>query len=92
MAKDGTNRGGRRAGAGRKPKALLEKIDEGREATVMDVKPPSLKAYSSPEPEEYMRQKQKAGIDLHTEKAFNEVCSWLKERSFRHVRESESKS
>ena len=78
MAKDGTNRGGRRAGAGRKPKALLEKIDEGREATVMNVKPPSLKAYSSPEPEEYMRQKQKAGIDLHAEKAFNEVCSWLK--------------
>lgn len=44
----------------------------------MDVKPPSLKAYSSTEPEEYMRQKQKAGIDLHAEKAFNEVCSWLK--------------
>ena len=81
MAKDGTNRGGRRAGAGRKPKALLEKLDEGREATVMNVKPSSLKAYSSPEPEEYMRQKQKAGIDLHAEKAFNEVCSWLKERS-----------
>ena len=29
MAKDGTNRGGARAGAGRKKKALSEKIAEG---------------------------------------------------------------
>jgi len=80
MAKDGSKRGGRRIGAGRKPKALLEKIDEGKTAVVMDLKTSSLKAYCSPEPEEYMRQKQKAGIDLHAEKAFNEVCSWLNDR------------
>lgn len=80
MAKDGSKRGGRRIGAGRKPKALLEKIDEGKTAIVMDLKTSSLKAYCSPEPEEYMRQKQKAGIDLHAEKAFNEVCSWLNDR------------
>ena len=29
MAKDGTNRGGARVGAGRKPKALQEKLLEG---------------------------------------------------------------
>lgn len=80
MAKDGTNRGGRRTGAGRKPKALMEKIEEGKDAVVMDVRATGLKAYCSPEPEEYMRQKQKAGIDLHAVKAFDEVCVWLKER------------
>ena len=29
MAKDGTNRGGARPGAGRKPKALKEKLNAG---------------------------------------------------------------
>lgn len=80
MAKDGTNRGGRRAGAGRKPKALIDKINEGKSADVMETGVVDLKAHKSPEPEEYMRQKQKAGIDLHAERAFNEVCQWLKDR------------
>ena len=34
MAKDGTNRGGARAGAGRKKKALADKISEGKTAKV----------------------------------------------------------
>ena len=80
MAKDGTNRGGRRTGAGRKPKALLDKINEGKSADVLEQQAASLKAYKSPEPEDYMRQKQKAGIDLHAERAFNEVCTWLMDR------------
>lgn len=36
MAKDGTNRGGRRVRAGDKPDALADKIANGREATVME--------------------------------------------------------
>ena len=80
MAKDGTKRGGRRTGAGRKPKALIDKINEGKPADVLDKEVSDLKAYKSPEPEEYMRQKQKAGIDLHAERAFHKVCSWLSER------------
>ena len=40
MAKDGTNRGGLRPGAGRKPKAVAEKIATGnpggRKLTVID--------------------------------------------------------
>ena len=80
MAKDGTNRGGRRPGAGRKPKALIEKLNEGKEIDPLARKVGNLKAYRSPEPEEYMRQKQKTGIDLHAEKAFEEICSWLNER------------
>ena len=35
VAKDGSNRGGARPGAGRKPKALTEKISEGRSAEVL---------------------------------------------------------
>ena len=35
MAKDGSNRGGARLGVGRKPKALTEKISEGRSAEVL---------------------------------------------------------
>ena len=35
MAKDGTRRGGARPGAGRKPKALADKIKDGQKAQVM---------------------------------------------------------
>lgn len=34
MAKDGTNRGGRRIRAGDKPEALADKIDKGKAATI----------------------------------------------------------
>lgn len=36
MAKDGTNRGGRRVRAGDKPDTLADKIANGREATVRE--------------------------------------------------------
>lgn len=80
MAKDGTKRGGRRPGAGRKPKALIEKLNEGKEVDILSEGTSNLKAFKSPEPEEYMRQKQKAGIDLNALHAFDEICAWLKER------------
>ena len=35
MAKDGTARGGARVGAGRKPKALVDKIADGRASGAM---------------------------------------------------------
>ena len=35
MAKDGTRRGGRRVRAGDKPKALSDKIAEGKDADIM---------------------------------------------------------
>lgn len=37
MAKVGTRRGGARAGAGRKPKALTDKINEGISATIIEL-------------------------------------------------------
>ena len=46
MAKDGTNRGGKRTGAGRKPKPLSEKIQEGRKAEALTL--PDLDPFASP--------------------------------------------
>ena len=37
MAKDGTNRGGRRVRAGGKPFALVDKISAGKSANVLDI-------------------------------------------------------
>ena len=47
MAKDGTNRGGARPGAGRPRKALTEKISEGKKAEVM-LQPAELTAADIP--------------------------------------------
>jgi hypothetical protein len=41
MAKDGTARGGARVGAGRKPKALADKVVQGRKADVMNLPEPT---------------------------------------------------
>ena len=53
MAKDGTNRGGARVGAGRKSKALLEKLLEGnlghRDITRIDI--PDITPDDGDEPE-----------------------------------------
>lgn len=81
MAKDGTGRGGRRAGAGRKPKALADKITEGREAEVVDLNVKSnLKGYDMPPVEEYMRQEQKLGIELNAGKIYRNTYEWLSKR------------
>lgn len=48
MARDGTNRGGARPGAGRKPKALTEKISEGKAAEVL-LEPAALEGAEVPE-------------------------------------------
>lgn len=42
MAKDGTNRGGRRIRAGDKPEALADKIAKGKAATIIDLPTPIL--------------------------------------------------
>ena len=53
MAKDGTSRGGARVGAGRKPKALREKLLEGnlghRDITKIDI--PDIAPDDGEEPE-----------------------------------------
>ena len=42
MAKDGTNRGGRRIRAGDKPEALADQIAKGKAATIIDLPTPAL--------------------------------------------------
>ena len=85
MAKDGTARGGARAGSGRKSKALKEKLDSGnpggRKLTVMELPADSdLSGEDMPEPKNYMLDRQKNGGDLDAEDVFRETWLWLKER------------
>ena len=65
MAKDGTQRGGARIGAGRKSKALTDKISEGESAAVLQF-PEGLVGVDVPPVKEYLKakQKNKNGKDL----------------------------
>ena len=66
MAKDGTNRGGSRVGAGAKKKALSDKIAEGnlggRKLTVMEFSDTAdLEGLEMPEPNKMLEAIQKDG-------------------------------
>ncbi len=69
MAKDGTNRGGARMGAGAKKKPLSDKIAEGnpgkRTLTVIDFDNTSvnLEGQPMPKPSKLLSAKQKDGFD-----------------------------
>ena len=79
MAKDGSGRGGARPGAGRKPKALTEKIAEGRPAEVM-MEPTELEGVDVPPVKDFLKSPQKSGRELVAEEVFNETYAWLKAR------------
>ena len=65
MAKDGTNRGGARVGAGRKSKALVDKMNVGQPATIISLPdPPAFTGEDVPPIKEYLTSKQKTGKDL----------------------------
>lgn len=77
MAKDGTNRGGARVGAGRKPKSLSEKILDGQ------FSPPKVDAdfnaaFEPPTPKDYLTAEQKGGGQLCSEQIYRETYAWLK--------------
>ena len=80
MAKDGTNRGGARPGAGRKPKALKEKLDTGnpgkRPLTKLDI-PENIEGVDMPKPGEYLSGLQRDGKPLGADEIYNKVCRWL---------------
>lgn len=95
MAKDGTNRGGRRVRAGDKPLPLTDKITRGKAAKILeatDFNPESLIAASDldagdelagadmPNPSEYLSARQKDGRPLGADLLFKETWHWLKER------------
>ena len=79
MAKDGTNRGGARVGAGRKKKSLEEKISDGQ-ATQKVFSSTSISTEEMPPPKEYLSSKQKDGEKLCAAEIYSEIWSWLKAR------------
>lgn len=86
MAKDGTARGGARVGAGRKPKALTDKINDGISANVIELPdPPSFQGADVPPIKEYLKSKQKSGKDLCAEEVYAETWNWLKERGCERI-------
>ena len=78
MAKDGTNRGGARIGAGRKSKSLTDKINEGKSAKVLTA-PTELEGADIPPVREFMKAPQAKGKDLVAEDIFIKTYNWLKE-------------
>ena len=85
MAKDGTNRGGARPGAGRKKKPLSEKIKEGKTATVLRMpEPPEWEDIPMPPIKEFMTAEQRMG-ELRAEEIYTETWEWLKERHCAHL-------
>lgn len=95
MAKDGTNRGGRRVRAGDKPLPLADKISAGKAAKVLtapDLHPESmleaddlddaadLYGEDMPTPSDYLSARQRDGKPLGADDLFKETWKWLKER------------
>ncbi|MBQ4403312.1 MAG: P27 family phage terminase small subunit [Selenomonadaceae bacterium] len=82
MAKDGTNRGGIRIGAGKKPKSLDEKILEGKaDKFVTSVEPKSVEPLKAmPKIKRFMTAKQRNGEKLQTAEIYSEMWNWLVER------------
>ena len=80
MAKDGSNRGGARAGAGRKPKALKDKVLEGKAVVSKLPDAPVFQGVDVPPPKEFMKRRQKDGRDTCAEDVYNKTWLWLAER------------
>lgn len=85
MAKDGTNRGGKRIGAGRKPKPLAEKLQEGKKATALDIPPPAeLEGAEVPDIKEFLSQEQRMG-ELYGKEIYEQMWDWLVKRGCAHL-------
>ena len=95
MAKDGTNRGGRRVRAGDKPQPLVDKIAKGKAAKILevaDLQPDSilvaedldgasdLAGEDIPAPSDYLSARQKDGKPLGAAALYTETWQWLKNR------------
>lgn len=81
MAKDGTQRGGARLGAGRKQKALTDKINAGKTASIIELpEPTQLEGNDTPPVKDYLKARQKNGDDLCASEVFEDTWKWLKDR------------
>lgn len=97
MARDGTNRGGRRVRAGDKPAPAAEKIQKGQQVQILNndiptLSPTELEAVDlpkgavmngvdMPKPSDYLSARQKNGIPLGADEIYKETWLWLKERN-----------
>ena len=97
MARDGTNRGGRRVRAGDKPAPAAEKIQKGQQVQILNndiptLSPTELEAVDLPEgavmngvdmpkPSDYLSARQKNGIPLGADEIYKETWLWRKERN-----------
>lgn len=79
MSKDGTNRGGFRLNAGRKPKALAEKVLEGKaEAPENAVSVTAeLVGLDMPPIKDYLTQIQRDGTKLVSDEIYKDTYQWL---------------
>ena len=85
MARDGTARGGTRMGAGRKSKALVDKVNDGQAATVMEFTDAAqFEGENVPPVKDYLKARQKVG-SLCAEEVYDETWKWLKERGCEKV-------
>ena len=86
MAKDGTNRGGARMGAGAKKKPLADKIAQGnpgkRTLTVIDFDSHTadLEGQPMPKPSQMLSATQKDGKQLIAAEIYETTWEWLHER------------
>lgn len=85
MAKDGTNRGGARIGAGAKKKPLAEKIATGnpggRALTMMEFSDTAtLQGNEMPEPNRMLSAEQKDGKTLVAADIYKNTWQWLNQR------------
>ena len=97
MARDGTNRGGRRVRAGDKPAPAAEKIQKGQQVQILNNDIPTLSSteleavdlpegavmngVDMPKPSDYLSARQKNGIPLGADEIYKETWLWLKERN-----------
>ncbi len=96
MAKDGTNRGGRRVRAGSKPAPLNEKLAAGKPASRLGLPVADLDLYdftgddvsdgavlsgnAMPAPTDYLSAEQRDGKPLGADLVYRETWEWLDER------------
>lgn len=79
MAKDGTNRGGLRVGAGRKSKALSKKIVEGRTPLISEFpQTQNLAGFEMPPVKDYMIATQKNGINFCAKEIYELTWNYIK--------------
>ena len=97
MAKDGTNRGGRRVRAGDKPAPAAEKKQKGLPVKIISNDIPALdtaeleavdlpegamlNGSDMPKPSDYLSARQKNGVPLGADDIYRETWLWLKQRS-----------